>query len=86
MSCGLGSATIFLRRRLIVDDSIVHVILLVLRTKIAYQTKIWKRPWTLVSLPTGQVTFEFSMKLYRKPEPTVGQQNAQREQEGESLV
>ncbi|CZR53578.1 uncharacterized protein PAC_03458 [Phialocephala subalpina] len=43
-----------------------HLILLVLRSVALWRTKFWTRPLPLANFPTGQVTFEVSIKVLRQ--------------------
>ncbi|KAK0513634.1 hypothetical protein JMJ35_003998 [Cladonia borealis] len=44
---------------------IAHMGLFVLRCRLAYRSEFWRHPW---GFPTGQLTVEFSVKLYREPQ------------------
>jgi len=47
--------------------SFAHLIMGLLRCRVILRSEFWKRPWNL-SLPNGQLTLEFSLKLFQEPQ------------------
>lgn len=61
-------------------NRLMHLVLFATRARMSYQSHFWRRPW---KLPEGQITFEVSVKMFRKPERRVARQERP---EQESLV
>jgi len=72
--CG-GIVNQFCRsHKLIVSSRIIHLVLFAVRCRMAFLMESWASPW---SLPSGQLTFEVSIKLFKEPQkPSQGEEDS----------